>query len=1115
MKKILVTSLVVLAVLLGAVLVAPGLVDWNAYKGEIAARLGAVTGRAVELDGDIRLSLLPHPALTVGDARLASLPGAEEPDMIRLKRLDVQVALMPLLGGRIQVERVTLVEPTIVFEVLADGRFNWDLGGAARAAGGPMPGEGLASAISFDRVSIENGTVLYRDALSGRHERVEAVNARVVAGSIAGPFQIEGAFRLRGIPMTGELTAGRFAEAAAVPLRVSVALADTDATMRFAGIINAGKEGTRAQGDLRAEGTDLSRVAAAFGGAGGRPPVALAQPFGLRTTLEVTASAVNFAALEMQVGDTRASGTAGLRPRAPQHLDLTLAVNRLDVDAWLRQAGATPPAAPPSGGRAAAVSGAGAAGAGAGPGAAAGTPFGLELPDGMTARLDLAVDGVSYNGGVVRQGRLEASLAGGLLAIDRLSALLPGGSDLVAAGSLTTAGNQPVLDLRVESNADNLRGVLEWLRIDVTGIPADRLRKASLAAHIQGKSERVDISGLDLRVDTSRITGAIAYADHGRPAFGVRLDIDRLNLDAYGPIAGTVSGSGTGGGGTGASAAAEPPALRLLREVDANLELSVGSLVAGGVPVDGLRVDAAAAAGKLTLRDVRVADLAGVSARLSGQVESAAPLRGAHLSVSAEAASLSGLTRYVSWPTGAPSPERLGAVTLQGRLAGDPANVALELTLTAAGGTLEAGGTLSPGGTGAGDLKLRATHPELAQLARLFTDGVPSALGPLDLYAEVSGSPAAFGVTAIQGVVAGTAVTGEARVDAGGARPRIEADLQTGELDLARFTAAPAAAPPPAAPRKGGQSAGPAPSTAPASAGDDAVAWLRAADGRVGLTAAALTAGGLRMENAALAATLDGGVLTLRQFESDFYGGKLGASGRYAAPAGTVPEAAVELTVVGAALSRAIGDGAVDLAGGLVDLDATLTTSGVGRAAMLGGLSGQGRVAARDGVVRGFDLSALRDRLSARLDRPQDVLEAVLRGLQGGETRFARLDGTFRIVEGVARTDDMLLVSDVGRASAVGQVDLPADTIDMRVRVEPQAAQDLPPMTVRLTGPLARPTRAFEMAELQDFIARRAAGAVLERAVPGVVPVPVPTPNGSAPPQPRDVIRGLIEGLRR
>jgi len=1100
-KKILIAVLVVVLVLLGAIVVVPALIDWNAYKDQIAARVGAATGRPVSIAGDIRLSLLPTPALSLRDARVASLPGAAEPDMARVKELDVRVSFPALLRGHVEVQSVALIEPVLVYEVLADGRSTWDFahGGDDAAAGNG--GGGFGPSVSFEQVTVRNGTLVYRDAVAGREERVEKVDARIAAGSLGGPFQVQGTFVLRGVALRGDLTSGRFTEGAAVPQRASVSLPDTDAALRFAGIIGTtgtnGVAGPRAQGDLRAEGSDLGAVLAALRG-GTAAPGPLAQPFSWRTAIDVSAAGASFGGLEVQVGETRATGSAAVRAGTPLAMEAKLTLNRLDLDTWMQRVAAVAPR-PAGNGRGSAAP--------AAPGAGR-----FALPTGIAGRFELAVDAITYNGGLIRQGRLEAALDNGRLNVDRVSALLPGGSDVVATGALSAANGQPALDMRLEANADDLRSLLDWLKLDVRAVPADRLRKASLRAQVRGRPERVEVTGIDLRVDTARATGGVAYVDRGRPAYGVRLDIDNLNVDAYLPPSGDTPAPARGAGG-GKDGPVPSAVARLLRDVDGTVELAVGSLLWRGVPAQGLRVDASAANGALTLREVRVADLGGVAAQLSGQVGSLAPLRNAHVALSAEAASLAGLTRVVPWPAGAPAPEKIGAVKAQGRVAGDLDKLALELSVDAVGGTLEAGGTLANLlGAVATDLKVRASHPELAQLAALFGNADAGTakvgtVGALDLYSEVSVSPRAVSLSAMQGTVAGTPVRGKARVDLGGPRPRVQADVQTGDLDADRLLAGPAAA------GKGG-AGGAAGGAAPGGGGDSFdLGWMRSFDGRLGLTSSALVAQGTRIDNPAMRLVLADGVLTLEQFDGGVLGGQIGATGRLAAPAGRAPEAELNLTVVKAKLAQAFSGGSLDVASGTLDLDAELRTAGAGKTAMLQALSGTARLAGRDGAVRGFDMGALAERLG-RLDRPQDALEAVLRGLQGGETRFSRLDGTFTVERGVASTQDLRLTSDAGQATAQGHVNLPAETMDMRVRI--QAKGDLPPVAVRMTGPIDKPTRAFEMQEVQEYIARRAASGLLKQAVPDLpIPVPVPgTSGGARPTPPQDVIRGLIEGLR-
>ncbi|ALG71370.1 hypothetical protein VY88_01580 [Azospirillum thiophilum] len=1106
MKKILIAALAGLAVLAALLLAAPSLIDWNAYKGAIADRMSLVTGRKVELRGDVGFTLLPSPALTVRDARLANAPGAAEPDMVRLKKLDARVALGPLLGGRIQVESITLVEPVFVVEVLKDGRINWDLATAGTAAGdGLGAAEGLVSAVSFDQVLIDNGSVIYRDDRNGRSETVERLNARIAAGSLNGPFQLQGDFHLRGLSLHGEATAGRFTEGAAVPVRATLSMPKTDATLRFAGILTGGGM-SKVQGDLRAEGSDFARLLDS------RAPAALAQPYSLRATVEAGTSLATFSSLEAQLGDTRATGSATLRTGDPARreaprTELTLAVNRLDLDSWLPHGGA---AAPRTGGAAGSGRSVPASPSATVAGKSAVRPF--ALPAGVEAKLDVAIDGMTYNGAVVRQGRIEASLSAGRLNIDRVSALLPGGSDIVAAGELTTPGGVPTLDMRMEANTDNLRALLDWSRLDVHAVPADRLRRASLAARLQGNADRFELSGIDFRFDSSRLGGAVAYVDRGRPAFGARLDLDRLNLDGYLPAADPASAAAGSAASPAAGSTATPAPSRstagpraagdagagqtpqrMLGLADANLDLRVGQLTLGGLPITGLHLDATVAAGALTVREAKVGNVAGLTARIDGQVAGLAPLRGVNLSLTAEAGSLGGLPSAVAWPSGLPAPERLGALTAKARLAGDGERLAVEASAGLLGGTLEAGGAvLGIDRTPSADLKLRLTHPEIGRIAALFADsGLARAYGPLDLYGELGGTVTGPTLGNIQGLVAGIPVRGKLALDRKPARPALQADLQTGDLDLDRLRNAPLVGD-----GVGGVGGGAARPAGAGSAADPLaeLGWMQALDGRLALTSTALTLGGQRIAQPALRATLSGGTATLEQLDGEWQGGQIGLSGRLAAVPGQPAKLDADITVIKAELGTALsGVAGLGLSGGAVDLDMTLSGSGHGEA-LLRSLTGRGRAMASGGTLRGVDLAALRSRL-AGVERTQEMLGAVAGALQGGETRLDRLDARFSIERGVIRADDVRLTTAPADGTLTGTVSLPDERLDLGLALKVKADGDLPPLALRIAGPWDAPTQTLDLTALRDRFGAAAAG-------PGPAQMPGEA-AGSAPVQPR------------
>jgi uncharacterized protein YhdP len=225
--------------------------------------------------------------------------------------------------------------------------------------------------------------------------------------------------------------------------------------------------------------------------------------------------------------------------------------------------------------------------------------------------------------------------------------------------------------------------------------------------------------------------------------------------------------------------------------------------------------------------------------------------------------------------------------------------------------------------------------------------------------------------------------------------------------------------------------------------------------------------GGQRIAQPALRATLSKGVATLEQLDGEWQGGQIGLSGRLATAAGQAPKLDADLTVIKADTGNALsGLTGLGLSGGTVDLDVTLSGSGHGDA-LLRSLTGRGRAVASGGVLRGVDLAALRSRL-AGVERTQEVLTAVAGALQGGETKLDRLDARFAIDNGVIRTEDARLTTAPADGTLAGTVSLAEEEVDLGLTLKVKTDGDLPPLTLRMTGPWAGPTQTLDLKALRD-----------------------------------------------
>ena len=146
--------------------------DFNHLKPEIAGMVKAATGRELTISGEIGLKVGFSPTLTMDNVSLRNAPWGSRPEMVHVSRLEVQVAMLPLVLGKIEVKRLVLVEPDILLETDQAGRLNLMSEELAKVSSPPRESESPGQdktlpGLSFGEIEIEKGTVAYRDEQAG------------------------------------------------------------------------------------------------------------------------------------------------------------------------------------------------------------------------------------------------------------------------------------------------------------------------------------------------------------------------------------------------------------------------------------------------------------------------------------------------------------------------------------------------------------------------------------------------------------------------------------------------------------------------------------------------------------------------------------------------------------------------------------------------------------------------------------------------------------------------------------------------------------------------------------------------------------------------------------
>jgi uncharacterized protein involved in outer membrane biogenesis len=1034
---------ILFVLVLAGLLLAPALVDLSRLKPQIAAQLEAETGREVELAGPLGLSLLPDLAVTAHDVRVANPPGAAAKDMVRLRALEVKLGVWALLRGDFEVQGARLIEPEIDLERLADGSVNWRFAAATPEGGGVL-------ILALDHLGIENGAVTYRSPAT--IERFEHINADITLGGPQGPFDAGGTLVTHGAALTVDIHIGEI-DAADVPLRATIG-ARPEAQVDLDGVLRGVATEPHFAGQVKLSADNFQAVATTLARA--PVPAGLAQSFALAATVEGSARGITFDPLAIDFGPAHAEGRLGLETGVPVALALRLSLGRLDLDRWAASRktalALAPAAASPEPSGTAVV-------APVDPTAPVSLQPSMAAP-GVKAGIELGVDSVLWRGAFVRNARLKARLADGALTLERLTAQLPGGGALSLSGNGALSAEGPQAHGLAQVSADDLRSLLGWLGVATDRVPADRLRKASASAGFALADDKLDLTDLDATVDATHLTGAATIALQERPGIGLRFAADRLNLDAYLPR----------------SAAAAPSiGDDMLLGLDANLDATIGALIWQGEPLGDLHLGASLLNGDLSVADFSIGDIGGGTAKLSGEVKdlSAATPKG-QLAFDLQGAELEHVLRILAPPLAAG--RFYGAFHLAGGVRAEGDDATLEAALDLLGGHARLAGKLAMADGGA-DLTLDLDHPSVAALLRQAVPGYQPAgdPGPLKLSAHLAGTVARFAVDKLSLALGQSTLDGTVAAQNDGVRPHLTADLRLGDWRLddllpRRQTAGLFFTPV--------RRAGLLPGVILAQAGAAPEPWWRQpldlaflslADVDLSLAGHSFSYGDWRLDGAALEATVAAGGLSVKRLAGAALGGSVELGGSLS---GATPGLELRAALKDVDLKAVLADLGIGAVEGRLDLAASLRSDGKSPEDILARLSGDGTIAAHDGSITGIDLVALDDRLSVPEERPPDLL-ALLRSASGGHTAFSTLGGSFRVADGVLRSDALALSAEGGEGRAAATLDLRQGVMASRIELRCQSAAAAPPLVVTLDGPIAEPRVVFDAAALQRFLAQR------------------------------------------
>jgi len=213
MKKIIAIFFGILVVIIITIVVVVHFIDVNQYKDDVISLVEKETGRDFKINGDFNFALSLIPTVQVEGISFGNADWGSETSMLKVDRLEVQVSLIALLSGTVQVNRLILVSPEILLETNEQGEGNWVLTHEQTA---PVQQEkpqesspGKLPNIAVDMIEITNARVSYRDGKTGKQTNLIIDDISIDGGGMDDPVALtmSAAFNSVPIKLTGKLGA--------------------------------------------------------------------------------------------------------------------------------------------------------------------------------------------------------------------------------------------------------------------------------------------------------------------------------------------------------------------------------------------------------------------------------------------------------------------------------------------------------------------------------------------------------------------------------------------------------------------------------------------------------------------------------------------------------------------------------------------------------------------------------------------------------------------------------------------------------------------------------------------------------------------------------------------
>jgi hypothetical protein len=515
MNNLLIAIAVFIITVVAALFAVPYFIEWNSYRGWFEQEAKKVVGREVQVDGDVKLHLLPTPyfrleKVRIGGEAASNLSG----HFFKTDSLSIKLSIAPLFRGVVEVHEIEFQKPVLRLALDAKGGWNWQSFAQALRSAGYVPAN-----VALASLRIRDGVLALHGSDGGEYARLDGLNGELSAPALEGPYRFKGAYGPAGAKRDLRLATSLPDADGAVPFRMSLRLPETNTSY----LVEA--RAIDLMGKTRIKGNLTARLPLPGRSLIGSPRIPADNPdldpasdaregFELKAQVEADAAGANLPGLTLtfdQSGRLQVvAGTLKAGWRKALTVDMDLSSRWLDLDRVLGASQGT--AAVDSLAKLAAW-------------------LSELLPADGKARALLKIDQANLGGEAVGPVRLRLAQAGKKLAIEDLRLELPGATNAVLKGGIAAeAADVPAFKGRLDLKGASAARFLTWAtgqKVSL-GTSADSA-PFEIRTGLVIDATQMAAPDLNGTLAGTMLGGSLRYRWTGRPELVVALEGPRLD----------------------------------------------------------------------------------------------------------------------------------------------------------------------------------------------------------------------------------------------------------------------------------------------------------------------------------------------------------------------------------------------------------------------------------------------------------------------------------------------------------------------------------------------------------------------------------------------------------